>query len=425
MSRGLSAVLAILVAAAAAGFYISATDRLSGAPEAAQPVQALTADSPTEPAPEPLTQPPSGAAPPAPPAGSADPGGAASSGAGSTPLAPTSGPGPAATNPVAPPSLPADNPAPAQPRESELYLTVPGLTDPGSSEAFTATWVDGEGYGIDGVVELQRADGATWVPVAELRTETGRATTSVTVAESAIYRLAFRGSDDVAPQVSAEVAVIAETRLESALTLTAAPARVFAGDAATLTVTWRNTDDVPIIGDLELQSLQEGSWATVTALTTGSDGVASGPVEPPATTEYRVAYPGGTRYLPVTSSSTTVTVVSADTIPVRSCATQADVDALPHGVGCHYTSVSSGAFVVGHDYQGNAWWNELAMGAYVQLTGQQAGLYEVVDRVIAPGRAGELGPASQWTCDERCDVILQTCIGDNTGFTWLRRVDLG
>jgi hypothetical protein len=124
----------------------------------------------------------------------------------------------------------------------------------------------------------------------------------------------------------------------------------------------------------------------------------------------------------VTSTDVTVTAMEAATIAVGSCATQADVDALPHGVGCHYTSVDAGVFVVGHDFLGNAWWNELPMQSYVQLTGEQAGLYEVVDRVIAPGRASQLGPAEQWTCGDRCDVILQTCLGENTGFTWLRRV---
>ncbi len=157
-------------------------------------------------------------------------------------------------------------------------------------------------------------------------------------------------------------------------------------------------------------------------LTTSATGAATTTVTPTTSTAYRAVYPGGTRYLPVSSSNVTVTAIEAATIPVGSCATQADVDALPHGVGCHYTSVDAGVYVVGHDFLGNAWWNELPMQSYVQLTGERAGLYEVVDRVIAPGRASQLGPAEQWTCGDRCDVILQTCLGENTGFTWLRRV---
>ncbi|TDE01822.1 Ig-like domain-containing protein [Jiangella asiatica] len=419
MSRGLSAVLVLLAAAAAVGFYLTAGQNPEPppGPGAVEPVEVLTAEAPAAPVPEPLTQPP--AASDAPASSDAVDG---APGEQRPSAAPTAAPAPAATpgEPAGTPSSPAQPPAP---RTSQLYLTAPGLTDPGTTEMFTATWVDAEGYGLDGVVELQRAEGATWVPVAELTTEVGRASTSVTVAASAVYRLAFRGSDELDPQVSAEVAVIAETRLESAVTVTATPQSVPAGDAVDVAVTWRNADDVPIIGDLQVQELRDGSWVTVTTVTTGSDGVAATAVTPPATREYRAVYPGGTRYLPVTSDPVTVTAIAAATIPVSRCATQADVDALLPGVGCHYTSVSAGVFVVGHDYHGNAWWNELPMGAYVELTGEQAGLYEVVDRVIAPGRAGELGPASQWTCGERCDVILQTCVGDNTGFTWLRRLD--
>lgn len=323
--------------------------------------------------------------------------------------------------PVAGPPT-SDPAAPAGPATTELYLTAPGLTDPGATEVFTATWIDSEGYGVDGVVLLQRAEGGTWANVAELTTSIGRASTSVTVAASAIYRLAYPGSDQLAPEVSEEVAVIAEVRMESALTVSAAPPQVVAGGPSVLTVSWRNAGDIPIIGDIELQALIDGAWSAVSTVTTGSDGTARADVLPPVTTAYRAVYPGGTRYLPVTSENVTVTAVTAATIPVQTCAGQAGVDALPHGVGCHYTAVPEGVFVVGHDYLGNAWWNELAMGAYVQLTGERAGLYEVVDRVVAPGRAAELGPAEQWTCAERCDVILQTCIGANTGFTWLRRL---
>jgi hypothetical protein len=419
VNRILGGILAVLTLAAAAGFYVSATGRpaLPDVPAAAHPVVAHSADDPVAPAPTPLAAPPG--APAADPAGpGADPGGP-------VPASPAPGePQPTPSSPGAPPAQPpaGDPAAPAAPAPTELYLTAPGLTDPGATEVFTATWIDSAGYGVDGVVLLQRAEGDTWATVAELTTSVGRASTSVTVAASAIYRLAYPGSDALAPQVSDEAAVIAEVRMESALTLTAAPAQVAAGGASVLTVGWHNTGAVPIIGDIVVEALSDGAWTAVATVTTGSDGAASATVTPAVTTAYRAAYPGGTRYLPVTSADVTVTAVSAATIPVRSCADQAAVDALPHGVGCHYTSVDAGVFVVGHDFLGNAWWNELAMGAYVQLTGEQAGLYEVVDRVIAPGRAAELGPAEQWTCGDRCDVVLQTCIGANTGFTWLRRV---
>ncbi|MBB5790555.1 hypothetical protein [Jiangella mangrovi] len=416
MNRILGGILAALTLAAAVGFYVSATDRpaLPDVPAAASSVLAHTADDAVAPAPTPLTSPPG--TPVADPA-APDPDPSAPPPDGPVPGEPQ----PTASSPGTPPAPPPAS-DPAAPAPTELYLTAPGLTDPGATEVFTATWIDSAGYGVDGVVLLQRAEGDTWVPVAELTTSVGRASTSVTVAASAIYRLVYPGSDALAPQVSDEVAVIAETRMESALTLTAAPARVVTGGPAVLTVGWHNTDAVPIIGDIVVEALADGAWTAVATVTTGSDGAAATTVTPTVSTAYRAVYPGGTRYLPVTSADVTVSAVSAATIPVRSCANQADVDALPHGVGCHYTSVDAGVFVVGHDFQGNAWWNELAMGAYVQLTGEQAGLYEVVDRVIAPGRAAELGPAEQWTCGDRCDVILQTCIDANTGFTWLRRV---
>lgn len=388
MNRALGVALAILIVAAGVAFHVSSRERapLPGSPAAAHPVTAHpvtahTADGAVVPAPMPVTPQP---APPPVPAASPAP------------------------DPV----------APAGPRPTELYLTAPGLTDPGATEVFTATWVDADGYGVDGVVLLQRAEGAGWVTIAELTTSTGRASTSVTVAASAIYRLARPGGDEV----SAEVAVIAETRLASALTLSASVPRVVAGGAAELTIGWHNADGVPIVGDVRLEALTGGSWAPVATLTTSAEGTAAAAVTPSAATSYRAVYPGGTRYLPVTSTDVTVTAIRAAAIPVRSCATQAEVDALPHGVGCHYTSVESGVFVVGHDFLGNAWWNELPMASYVRLTGRQAGLYEVVDRVIAPGRAGQLGPAERWACGGRCDVILQTCLGENTGFSWLRRV---
>ncbi|WP_146605265.1 Ig-like domain-containing protein [Jiangella anatolica] len=403
MNRALGIVLAILTVAAAIAFYVSSADRpaLPDVPSAAQPVTAHTADGAAAPAPTPAPRP-----------------------SASAPATPVPTPAPPVPTPV--PSVPASSPAgpaePAGPAPTQLYLTAPGLTDPGATEVFTATWIDGDGYGVDGVVLLQRAEGAGWVTVAELTTSTGRASTGVTVAASAIYRLLYPGSDELAPQVSAEVAVIAATRLESALTVSAPATPVVAGGAVTLTIGWHNAAGVPIIGDVQLQALAGDSWTVVSTLATSADGTATATVTPSAPTTYRAVYPGGTRYLPVTSADLTVTAVEAATIPVRSCAGQADVDALPHGVGCHYTSVAAGVFVVGHDFLGNAWWNELPLQSYVQLTGEQAGLYEVVDRVIAPGRASELGPAEQWTCGDRCDVILQTCLGENTGFTWLRRV---
>jgi hypothetical protein len=134
-----------------------------------------------------------------------------------------------------------------------------------------------------------------------------------------------------------------------------------------------------------------------------------------------VSYAGGSRFVAAVSDEIVVVGDDVRTVPVSSCSTDGEIDRLDRGAGCHYTPVTAGTFVVAHDYLDNAWWNAMPMNSYVELSGELAGVYEVVDRVIAPGRGSALGSASNWACGDDCDVILQTCQGKNTGFTWLRR----
>jgi hypothetical protein len=187
---------------------------------------------------------------------------------------------------------------------------------------------------------------------------------------------------------------------------------------------WITTSRVPIVGALELHQRLDGEWTPIATAMTGRDGTAvvEVDVDVAATAQLRFAYPGGSRFGAVTSEPAAVPGDDVHTIPVTSCSSAAGLDVLPSGVACHYTPVRVGNFVVGHDYLGNSWWNTVPIGSYIELDGKFGGLYEVVDRVMAPGRGSALGSASDWTCGEECDVILQTCRGDNTGFSWLRKI---
>lgn len=315
----------------------------------------------------------------------------------------------------------------AEPEEADdgaggLWLSPPDGANGWDAAVFTAEWTDDEGRPIHGVVDLQRVDDAEWSSVAEVELDGDGGQVEVDVAESGIYRLGYGGSDTLDATVSNEVTVIVgDELLPSRVTATASPAD---SDMVEVTATWTTEGGVAIVGDLELQRDSDDGWETVTTVTTDAESTAVTEVEADFGDRFRFVYDGGDRFAAVESDEASVDAGDdVRTIPVTDCSTGREIDNLPYGAACHYTPVSSGTFVVAHDYLGNAWWNAMPMGTMVELEGQQGGLYEVVDRVIAEGRGQALGSASNWTCGDECDVILQTCQGANTGFTWLRRVD--
>jgi hypothetical protein len=309
----------------------------------------------------------------------------------------------------------------AEPQEGdELVLTVPDDVNGWDDVTFTAEWNASDHGPVQGVVDLQQVDGDMWESVAEIELGADGGSTDLEVTETSIYRLAYGGSDEMEATVSNDVTVVASELLPSRVTATASPTE---DGMAEVIATWTTEDGVAVIGDLELQMKVGDAWEPVTEVTTDTDSTAEIEVEAEIGDEFRFVYPGGDRFAEVESDTGIVLSDDVRNIEVRVCNNGTDIDNLPYGVACHYAPVTVDTFVAAHDYLGNAWWNAMPMGTLVELEGGQAGIYEVVDRVIAPGRGAALGSASNWACGDACDVILQTCQGANTGFTWLRKID--
>lgn len=318
------------------------------------------------------------------------------------------------------------DPRPDPAHRTWLDLSLPETTSPGVPVTGEITWTTPAGEPITGQVDLQRVDGAEWVTVDTVAVDAGSGTVDLDVDGTAIYRAAYGGTADLDATSSIDVTVRAGALLPSTVGVSAAPAE---GDGFEVTASWATTDSVAIRGTLEVQQEVDGAWSTVGEITTGDTGAGSVVVPADDTdtdtgdaASFRLAYPGGHRFAEITSEPAVAIGDDVRAIPVSACSTDREIDVLARGAGCHFTPVQSGTFVVGHDYLDNAWWNAMPMGTVVELEGEQAGVYEVVERVMAPGRGAALGPASDWTCGDDCDVILQTCQGSDTGFTWLRRV---
>ena len=330
---------------------------------------------------------------------------------------------------MAPPSPAEESPAGAVEADPsgdsdarDLVLTAPANVSVGQTATFGASWTTADGQSITGEVDLQRIEGTRWATVTTVPVEDGAGQVDVTVEESGIYRLAYGGNDEVEAAASTEMVVRAEEALASRITATAEES----GDGVLgVTAAWTTDGGAPITGDLHLQRAEDDEWVPVTKGVTTEDGTVVIEAEADQMARFRFTYSGGSRFAAVTSDVAVALGDDIRTIPVDVCDDSADLDVLGNGVGCHYKPVSSGTFVAAHDYLGNAWWNSIPVGSFVELTGELPGVYEVVDRVIAPARGSALGPASDWTCGDACDVILQTCQGKNTGFTWLKRVSDG
>ncbi len=301
----------------------------------------------------------------------------------------------------------------------DLVLTAPANVSVGQTVTFGASWTTASGQSISGEVDLQRIEGTRWATVTTVPVEDGAGQVDLPVEESGIYRLAYGGSEPVEAAASTEMVVRAEEALASRITATAENAD---DGVISVTAAWTTDGGAPITGDLHLERAEEGEWVPVAKGVTSDDGTVVLEVEADQTARFRFTYAGGSRFAAATSDVAVALGDDIRTIPVEVCDDSGDLDVLGNGVGCHYTPVSAGTFVAAHDYLGNAWWNSIPVGSFVELTGELPGVYEVVDRVIAPARGSALGPASDWTCGDACDVILQTCQGKNTGFTWLSRV---
>ncbi|PZF85021.1 hypothetical protein [Jiangella anatolica] len=310
---------------------------------------------------------------------------------------------------------------PAAAEELPLVLTAPSEARPDASVTFGASWITPAGDPVSGKVDLQRIEGNAWTTVTTIPVENGQGQVDVQVRSSGIYRLAYGGGPEVEAIASHEVVVTAGAQLASRLTATA---EVTDDGAVGVTAAWTTDGGVPIVGDIGLEQQADGEeWAPLSAVTTTAEGTAVVDATAEHTTRFRFSYAGGSRFAAVTSEEALALGDDVRTIPVELCDDDVDIDNLGNGVGCHYTPVESGTFVVAHDYLGNSWWNSIPEGTFVQLEGEFAGLYEVVNRVIAQGRGSALGSASNWTCGDECDIVLQTCQGSNTGFTWIRRVE--
>ncbi|TDE10348.1 hypothetical protein [Jiangella asiatica] len=307
----------------------------------------------------------------------------------------------------------------ADPAAGPLTLSAPAEARPGSSVTFGVRWTTPDGDPVSGEVDLQRIEGNAWTTVTTVPVESGTGGVDVEVPSSGIYRLAYGGGPELEAVTSTELVVTAGEPMVSRLTATAESD----GEGSVgVTAAWTTDGGVPIVGGLELQQADGEEWVPLATAVTGPEGTAVAEAAAEETTRFRFSYAGGSRFGAVVSEDALALGEDVRTIPVELCDDDVDIDNLANGVGCHYTPVTSGNFVVAHDYLGNSWWNSIPVSSYVELEGEFAGLYEVVDRVIAQGRGSALGSASNWTCGDSCDVVLQTCQGSNTGFTWLRRV---
>lgn len=303
-----------------------------------------------------------------------------------------------------------------------LDLDLPEAAEPSTTITGDITWTTPSGTPITGQVAVQRVDGAEWATVAEVPVDNGSGTVDLDVEGTAIYRVVYAGSADVGAAQSDEMTVRAGDLLSSTLAVAATPVD---DTGYEITASWATDDSIAVRGTVAVEQEVDGEWAPVGEVDTGETGsgstiIAAEELDVAAT--FRLVYPGGSRFAAITSEPATAYGDDIRTIPVSTCSTDHEIDVLPRGAGCHFTPVTSGTFVVGHDYLDNSWWNAVPMGTAIELEGANAGIYEVVDRVIAPGRGAALGSASNWTCGDACDVILQTCQGSDTGFTWLRRV---
>jgi hypothetical protein len=308
---------------------------------------------------------------------------------------------------------------PAATDDLPLVLTAPTEARPGAAVTFGASWITPSGEAVSGEVDLQRVEGNVWTTVTTVPVENGAGEVEVQVPSSGIYRLAYGGGPEVEAVASHEIVIMAGSSLVSRITATAERS----DDGVGVTAAWTTDGGVPIVGEIGLEQLTDGEeWVPVSPLTTTAEGTAVAEATAEHTTRFRVSYAGGSRFAAVVSEEAIALGDDVRTIPVETCDDDVDIDNLGNGVGCHYTPVESGTFVVAHDYLGNSWWNSIPTGTFVQLEGEFTGLYEVVDRVIAQGRGSALGSASDWTCGDECDIVLQTCQGSNTGFTWLRQV---
>lgn len=303
--------------------------------------------------------------------------------------------------------------------EGGLRLSVPDKVKANSKVSFEVTW-QADGRTVSGDVDLQAIQNKKWQSVKTIAVTDGSGTGTAKVPQAGLYRVAYGGGDDLDATASPDVAVLTGGPLESRLVTTV---ETTDNGAVAVNAGWMTKSAIPIVGDLELQKRGDDGWKPQQTVSTDVDGTAIVELKNDPEAEYRFTYGGGDKFAETKSNPASLLDSDAQTIPVSDCETDAAIDNLPYGAACHFTPVSSGTFVVGHDYLGNAWWNTVAVGTFIELSGSQEGAYEVVDRVMAPARGAELGPASEWTCGDECDVILQTCQGNNTGFTWLRRVE--
>lgn len=302
-----------------------------------------------------------------------------------------------------------------------LVLDAPREVEADAEATFEVGWYGDNDEPVTGELDLQRIEGRDWTTVSAVEVEAGVGAVSAVVPSSGLYRVAYGGNSSHSAVESSTVAVLTGEKLESRLTATIESSD---GGSAIAAAGWTTESTLPIVGELELQVENEDEWETVDTVVTDKKGIAELEVES-ETARYRFVYPGGSRFAEQASDPAVLIGDDVRTVPVSDCSSAAEIDALARGAACHYTPVTVGNFVVGHDYLGNAWWNTVDMGTHIELEGSKGGVYEVVDRVMAPGRGQALGSASNWTCGDECDVILQTCRGDNTGFTWLRRVSDG
>lgn len=302
-----------------------------------------------------------------------------------------------------------------------LDLDLPATAEPSTQITAAVAWTTATGTPITGQVDVQQVTGAEWSTVADVAVDNGSGTVDLDIDGTSIYRVVYGGSDDVGAAMSDEVTVQAGDLLPSTLAVATTPV----DEGYEVTASWATEDAIAIRGTLEVQQKIDDRWSPVGEIATGDTGTGTVMIpadDPDGATTMRLSYPGGPRFAAITSESALTVGDDIRTIPVTPCSTDHEIDVLARGAGCHFTPVSVGTFVVAHDYLGNAWWNEVPMGTVVELDGELAGVYEVIDRVMAPGRGAALGSAANWACGEECDVILQTCKGSNTGFTWLSRI---
>jgi GH25 family lysozyme M1 (1,4-beta-N-acetylmuramidase)/5-hydroxyisourate hydrolase-like protein (transthyretin family) len=196
---------------------------------------------------------------------------------------------------------PADTTLSAQPSATQVY--------DGESVSFVGALTDASGQPAPSrsVVLYRAVEGATgWSKVGTATTgATGAYSVGAPVKQTASYRVRFLGDTQYVKAASPTVPVNLLAPEVTSLTLTAGAPGAYAGQTMRLTGTLLDSSSLGVRRRVLLERRADGAtpWTRLAMVWTGSDGAVSIPVQVDSTADYRLRFPGGTRYAAATSTT--------------------------------------------------------------------------------------------------------------------------